>query len=92
MQIIGEKQAEVLWLPPVNDLMPIKTAPHVQRVLERGMERGVLLQCRNSNIVAYRLCKYAASVVIFQWSLLNWHNYFPVAHLRCDVSLEEGEY
>ena len=40
--------------------MSSKMVPHVQTVLERGMEYGVLLQCHDSNIVAYRLCKYVA--------------------------------
>ena len=38
--------------------------PHVQQVLERGMEGGVLLECHDRNILAYRLCKYVAVFVV----------------------------
>jgi len=62
LQIFGDNQAETFWLPPVKNLMPDAKVPLVQTALERGMERGVLLQCHDSNIVAYRLCK---SVVVF---------------------------
>lgn len=65
--IFGENNADTFWLPPVDGLLSDdKMVPHVQTVLERGMLRGVLLQCRNSNIIAYRLCKcsifYASSL------------------------------
>jgi len=56
-QVFGTNQADTFWLPPVDNLITGKNARHVQTVIERGMERGVLLQCRDSNIVAYRLCK-----------------------------------
>jgi len=61
-QLYGESAADVFWLPPVDGLMSdSKMVGHVQTVLERGMERGVLLQSDHySNILAYRLCKYAS--------------------------------
>lgn len=56
--LFGDDAADTFWLPPVDGfLSDTKMEPLVQTVLERGMERGVLLQCQDSNIVAYRLCK-----------------------------------
>jgi len=63
--VFGENAAETFWLPPVQDLMSSNMVSMVQNVLERGMQGGVLLQCIDSNIVAYRLCKYAIVNVLF---------------------------
>jgi len=63
--VFGENQAETFWLPPVKDLLPSRMVSTVQTVLERGMERGVLLQCQDDgSIMAYRLCKYVTALVV----------------------------
>jgi hypothetical protein len=58
LALYAEPRAEPLWLPPCTNLMSNeKLEQHVQTVLERGMERGILVQCVDNDIVVYRLCK-----------------------------------
>ena len=56
-QLLGPPDMEQIELPQTSGLFGSGTIEGYAQQLLENMERGLLLQCRNGNIYANRLCK-----------------------------------
>lgn len=58
VQLFGPRQAEAIVLPPCENYMNVEVHRTVaSKMLSRGLQRGIVIHCIDSNIFVYRLCQ-----------------------------------